>query len=403
MRIGEILVGNGVITAEQLELGLRSQVIHGGRLGTNLIELYELDLDDLANALAVQHQLPPALQVHFNRCNPDVQKLLPPALAALLKAIPIGYVSGVGRAQVAVAVMDPLSPEQIDRLSNALGAQAVLCIACQLRIYYQLDHVYNIPRPNRFKRARRATQPPPEVLAELPEDERLGRQRRQFVQTLSDIDEAGEDSADFEIDLDDEDPHERSRRHLARIALRRVSRAPVVGERVHDPDPQSFDDAIKAIRRAHDRDKVAELTVDCLAHAFDGVFDAAVFFVVRDQLAIAWKGFVADGEPPPWEQVALPLGEPSLAAGPLASRQLNISAPVADGTLLDQRLWAVLGQGAPEAVVTLPIELFDEVACLVYAQSASAAAVDDETAARLNRLQKRVTGAFKRLIEAAQR
>ena len=38
-KLGELLVASGLLTADQVEQALRAQVLWGGRLGTNLIEL----------------------------------------------------------------------------------------------------------------------------------------------------------------------------------------------------------------------------------------------------------------------------------------------------------------------------------------------------------------------------
>ena len=55
MRLGEILLQEKLISPDALEEALESQVIHGGRLGTNLVELGHLQEADLAKALGKQH------------------------------------------------------------------------------------------------------------------------------------------------------------------------------------------------------------------------------------------------------------------------------------------------------------------------------------------------------------
>ena len=50
----------GRIDSTQLEEGLSAQVIHGARLGTNLVELGLVDIDTLAAALGEQHAVPVA-------------------------------------------------------------------------------------------------------------------------------------------------------------------------------------------------------------------------------------------------------------------------------------------------------------------------------------------------------
>ncbi|MEO7730494.1 MAG: hypothetical protein ABIY55_05940, partial [Kofleriaceae bacterium] len=60
-RLGELLVAAGLLTVEQVEQAVRAQVMWGGRLGTNLVELGYIDLDKLATALSRQHGIPAAL------------------------------------------------------------------------------------------------------------------------------------------------------------------------------------------------------------------------------------------------------------------------------------------------------------------------------------------------------
>ncbi|RKH05579.1 general secretion pathway protein GspE [Corallococcus carmarthensis] len=55
MRLGELLVKDGLVSAAALEEALESQVVHGGRLGTNLVELGLLSEQDLAKTLGRLH------------------------------------------------------------------------------------------------------------------------------------------------------------------------------------------------------------------------------------------------------------------------------------------------------------------------------------------------------------
>lgn len=57
-RLGELLVAQRLVTAAQVEEGLETQVVHGGRLGTNLVELGFVAEADLARVLGQQHGLP---------------------------------------------------------------------------------------------------------------------------------------------------------------------------------------------------------------------------------------------------------------------------------------------------------------------------------------------------------
>ena len=57
-RLGEMLLAEKLVKPDQLEEALETQVIHGGRLGTNLVELGFLPEADLARMLGKQHTMP---------------------------------------------------------------------------------------------------------------------------------------------------------------------------------------------------------------------------------------------------------------------------------------------------------------------------------------------------------
>src|SRR5437868_10074910 len=88
-RLGELLVETKLLTAEQVEHGLRAQVMWGGRLGTNLIELGHLDLDQLSSALGKLLKMPAALARHFEKADPAVQRLLSTEFAERYSAVPL--------------------------------------------------------------------------------------------------------------------------------------------------------------------------------------------------------------------------------------------------------------------------------------------------------------------------
>jgi len=53
-QIGELLVKDNLITQEQLEEALRYQAVHGGRLGSILIQLGYVQDDDITSVLSRQ-------------------------------------------------------------------------------------------------------------------------------------------------------------------------------------------------------------------------------------------------------------------------------------------------------------------------------------------------------------
>src|ERR1044071_9613606 len=119
-RLGEHLVAAGLLTAEQVEQALRAQVMWGGRLGTNLVELHFLELAPLSKALGRQHHLPAVLARHFEKADPGPER------------------------HVVIAAIAPLLPRQLAIIADELAVdirKLVPAIAPELRIRYQLERV----------------------------------------------------------------------------------------------------------------------------------------------------------------------------------------------------------------------------------------------------------------------
>jgi hypothetical protein len=160
-RLGEHLVAAGLLTAEQVEQALRAQVMWGGRLGTNLVELHYLELDALSKALGRQHHLPAVLARHFEKADPALQRMLSADFAERFSCIPVLRM-GPER-HVVIAAIAPLLPRQLAIIADELAVDThklVSAIAPELRIRYQLERVYNIRRAARFLRARGKSIPP---------------------------------------------------------------------------------------------------------------------------------------------------------------------------------------------------------------------------------------------------
>ena len=379
-RLGERLVEAGLATEEWVEEALEAQVVHGGRLGTNLIERFHLDLDEVALALGEQHWLPPALQEHFDAADPAVQHMISPELAARWQVIPLGWIETDQR--IAVAARDKLSAEAIEEVAQALGAELAPAVACELRIFYQLESVYGLSRPNRFKRVRQSSSASVPIVVEDPPSAPVsgapGRERRRFVSTLSDLEEP-------------------AAQVLGRIRLRRSG-----PHDARDPvDPADLDEVLRAIRRANGRDLAGDLVVAHMREGFARALEAGMILVVREEVAVGWKGFVRGGGDDAVELVAVPL-VPCTACtiADVHDRGAAWFGAPRHPEGLDGRLFLALGTAPPAALAVLPVTIFDRVACLVYAQGA---AMSEEVVERLGTLAAALSAAFERLIRAAQR
>src|ERR1044072_4855261 len=109
-RLGELLISARLIEPDRVEQALRAQVVWGGRLGTNLIELGCIDLDGLSRALGRQHALAAALAPHR-------QKKPPAELARTWSVVPLLRVGP--EQKIALATLDPLPAEALVAIADA--------------------------------------------------------------------------------------------------------------------------------------------------------------------------------------------------------------------------------------------------------------------------------------------
>src|SRR3954464_2890955 len=90
MKLGTLLLRNAAIGLSQLEAALRNQVLYGGRLGTNLVELGFIDLELLSNYLAELSGFPIATPTLLEHVDAGLVELLGSDDAHRLRAIPLG-------------------------------------------------------------------------------------------------------------------------------------------------------------------------------------------------------------------------------------------------------------------------------------------------------------------------
>lgn len=127
-RLGELLLAEKLVTTDQLEEALETQVVHGGRLGTNLVELGFLKEADLARMLGKQHSLPfasgemipdPAALALVNRQFYDDEDVLPMRIDAT---------------RLTVAVLGPAQIKATDALGFKAGKRVVSVVIPEFRM-----------------------------------------------------------------------------------------------------------------------------------------------------------------------------------------------------------------------------------------------------------------------------
>src|SRR5688572_12155195 len=154
VKLGTLLLRNAAIGLSQLEAALRNQVLYGGRLGTNLVELGFIDLELLSAYLAELTGFPIATPTLLDDADSTLIDKLGADDAHRLRAVPLGYLSE-GSDSVAVAFVDPTDSEAIEQVAQRLAAKVTPYVVPELRALYYLERHFGLPRRARFIRTAR--------------------------------------------------------------------------------------------------------------------------------------------------------------------------------------------------------------------------------------------------------
>jgi MSHA biogenesis protein MshE len=137
MRLGDMLLAEGVVTAAQLQVALDEQRASGRKLGQILIEDGVTDETAIARALAQQLRVP-YVELTLAVVTPKIANLLQEAHARRLRALPIDESRGVVR----VAMADPTDLQAFDEVQRLIGREVDLVVVTETALAAALDHLH---------------------------------------------------------------------------------------------------------------------------------------------------------------------------------------------------------------------------------------------------------------------
>ena len=145
-QLGQLLVDAKIISKGQLEEAIQAQVIFGGRLGTNLIELEYVDEQTITKYLAKKHGIPTAKWISLTRIKPQVLKMFNKNLAKRCEAFPVK----VEGKNLYVVMSDPTNLAAIEEIEFATSKKVKPLVLPEVRVYDLLTRFYNIGREFRY-------------------------------------------------------------------------------------------------------------------------------------------------------------------------------------------------------------------------------------------------------------
>ena len=148
LKLGELLVNEGLLSHEQLEEALKCQVIFGIKLGSSLIELGYIEENSLVKLLSKKLGVPAVTRKELMDIHHSVYSLLSPTMAEHYRVLPFRSENR----RLSVAMSDPTDFKAIDELSFATGYIIQPFIAPDINISFALEKYYQIKRDMRYIR-----------------------------------------------------------------------------------------------------------------------------------------------------------------------------------------------------------------------------------------------------------
>ncbi len=137
--LGSLLVQEGLITLEQLELALLDQEHAHRRLGEILVDLGWVTSRDVAWALSRQYEME-FVDLGRERIDEELARLLPAPLARRYQALPVRLLpEGV----VLVAIADPTDVGACDRLRASIPLPIRLGVADRIELELAIARIHS--------------------------------------------------------------------------------------------------------------------------------------------------------------------------------------------------------------------------------------------------------------------
>jgi hypothetical protein len=374
MRLGDMLVRDGRLTDAQLKQSLSHQARDGGRLGTILVEDGLIDLEALTVYLGIELGIPIATGAMLERAKPPAIRLLQPKHAFRCKCVPLV----VQDRHLIAAMEDPHDFSSLEAITQITGYRVLPRVCPEVRVYYYIERYYGVARPARFLKfgdkprgdhnANSVGLPPPPApglppvpTSLVPAPGPAPRLRRTRVKTFDESESLELEAADLieTLDADATGPAEPA----PHVRPHRPSFPPSLAPQpvTDNPTPIAAEAALAELGTVTDRNRIVEVLLGFSA----SLFEAAVLFAVRDQLAFGWKAF---GDLPGRayvEHLLIPLDVPSVVQAGVAAESEVVHGGLTPSTV-NNYLYKVLGCPEPSHATVGAIAIGKRIVNILY-------------------------------------
>src|SRR3954462_12260698 len=137
VRIGELLLKEKRITADQLQQALNHQKANGGKLGYNLVKLGIVKDDEITALLSKQYGVPSINLAQFE-IDPAIVKLIPAETAHKYQIVPLSRAG----ATLTIAMTDPTNVFAMDDIKFMTGYNVEPVVASESAVLDAIQNYY---------------------------------------------------------------------------------------------------------------------------------------------------------------------------------------------------------------------------------------------------------------------
>jgi hypothetical protein len=350
IKLGELLLKEKLITPEQLDEALKTQMIFGIRLGSSLVELGFITDEQLCEFLSRKLGVPAAGWRDMSSVSPEVLALVPAELAGKYRVVPFR----VDGKKLSLAMADPTDFKAIDEVAFVTGCRILPHIVPDVRITSSLSKYYQIRGEVRYVR----------IEGELAHD----RGAAPFEESVKKVEE-------IEI------PMMTDSGELLNIGIPTEFEgfANLPGYEDELVESYSVDRLSIEFASAKNRDQIASVFIKYLGQEFT----VGALFIIRNNMAVGWRGIAGGKRIEELESLSILLSKPSVMRDVIENRQFSM------GTLIQTpenvQIQRILGVGSGTPLLVLPVVMLKKVVAVVVVSAEM-----DALGKRLMELQKLV-------------
>ena len=389
LKLGELLVKEKLITPEQLEEALKSQIIYGVRLGSSLIEMGYVEEDALARVLSEKLGVPYVGSEQLSDIPKEIIRDFSRAMVIKYRVVPFK----LERNRLGLAMTDPGDFKAIEEIAFITGHVVQPYIAPDVHISHAQAKYYRVSGNEALYQ---------KAAADMMRKSNPSESKEPATISIQAVAENGEllhvtipaefeDFASLNEVLDDESFLEINSPPLIKH-FSNLNEAQVY-ESSHKPGEREIytvEQLCHDIARACSRDEVADVFIRYLGQEF---FTGALF-ILRGTVAVGWRGITNGVREDGVSDLSLLLSKPSIIRDVVETRTFYLGSLI--NTPENRQILETLELSSDASLFVVPVLMLNKVVVVVLVSAEM-----DDLSARLSELQnlvKKVSLAFEMLI-----